>query len=113
MRFLILPAAAGLLTTCSCRPAVPPERANPANRDAAKAQERPQEDAAHSGHSSIRMVFRHDENVSAIAWSPDGKTVASAAGDRRLGVSVKLWDVASGGNIVRFPLHVMVTHLEW
>jgi WD40 repeat protein len=34
----------------------------------------------------------HTGNVYSVAWSPDGKTLASAPDDR----TVKLWDVAAG-----------------
>src|SRR5262245_59609092 len=34
----------------------------------------------------------HTESVQSVAFSPDGKTLASASGDK----SIKLWDVATG-----------------
>jgi WD40 repeat protein len=34
----------------------------------------------------------HTGNVYSIAWSPNGKTLASGSGDR----TVKLWDIATG-----------------
>jgi hypothetical protein len=37
----------------------------------------------------------HTETVVSIAWSPDGKTLASGSGDKTL----KLWNIASGKEI--------------
>ena len=34
----------------------------------------------------------HTDSVSSVAWSPDGKTLASGSGDK----TVKLWEAATG-----------------
>jgi WD40 repeat protein len=51
----------------------------------------------------IRMVGRHPGHVWSVAFSPDGKTLASSA--RRHGV-VRLWDVATGARVRSFPGHM-------
>ena len=40
----------------------------------------------------VREFAGHDRFVTAVAFSPDGKTLASASGDRRM----RLWDVQNG-----------------
>jgi WD40 repeat protein len=50
----------------------------------------------------LRIVGRHPGTVWGVAFSPDGKTVASCA--RRHGV-VRLWDVATGEMVRSYPGH--------
>ena len=40
----------------------------------------------------MKKLKGHDRNVNAVAFSPDGKVLASGAGDNKL----ILWDVATG-----------------
>jgi len=43
----------------------------------------------------------HSGNVSAVAWSPDGKRIASGSYDK----TVQVWDAANGGNIYTYQGH--------
>ncbi len=67
-----------------------------------------------SGEERIRVIDLHDgkelwsavaakQFVTALAFSPDGKTLASAAGFDESGI--RLWDVASGKEIGRLEGH--------
>jgi WD40 repeat protein len=47
-------------------------------------------------------VLKHEATVYAVAWSPDGKLVASANGR---GV-VKLWEAETGKELASLPAHV-------
>src|SRR5437870_12510533 len=52
----------------------------------------------------------HSNYVSAVAWSPDGKRIASASGDH----TVQVWDAANGGHILTYRGHSSdVTSLSW
>ncbi|HEX9133194.1 MAG TPA: WD40 repeat domain-containing protein [Ktedonobacteraceae bacterium] len=43
----------------------------------------------------------HTDYVSAVAWSPDGKRIASASGDH----TVQVWDAANGGHVLTYRGH--------
>ena len=47
-------------------------------------------------------IYRgHSDVVYAVAWSPDGKRMASGSRD----TTVQVWDVATGGNVYTYPGH--------
>jgi len=43
----------------------------------------------------------HSDYVSAVAWSPDGKRIASASGDH----TVQVWDATNGGHVYTYRGH--------
>lgn len=53
----------------------------------------------------VRTIVAHDRPVYGVAISPDGKTIASAAGDYRARKpgEVRLWDIESGTELARLP----------
>ncbi|GHO76562.1 hypothetical protein KSD_43330 [Ktedonobacter sp. SOSP1-85] len=52
----------------------------------------------------------HDDTVDAIAWSPDGKRIASGGGDK----TVQVWDTAKGDHIFTYREHKgAVEGLAW
>src|SRR5260370_26362677 len=40
----------------------------------------------------------HSDYVSAVAWSPDGKRIASASGDH----TAQVWDASNGGHLLTY-----------
>src|SRR5690348_15304988 len=49
----------------------------------------------------LRMYTAHSMRVMAIAWSPDGKLVASGSEDQ----TVQVWDATTGAHIVTYARH--------
>ena len=43
----------------------------------------------------------HSNYVSAVAWSPDGRRIASASGDG----TVQVWNASNGGNVLIYRGH--------
>ena len=46
-------------------------------------------------HAEVRTLRGHSNSIPALAFSPDGKTLASGSMDQ----TVKLWDAATGKEI--------------
>src|SRR5205085_3494273 len=46
----------------------------------------------------VRSFAGHAERVGTVAWSPDGRMLATGSGDRTL----RLWEVASGAERAKF-----------
>ncbi|TMD48140.1 MAG: hypothetical protein E6I90_03640, partial [Chloroflexi bacterium] len=51
----------------------------------------------------------HVKNVTSVAWSPDGKLIASASSDGK----VYIWDAAMGTTLHVFPHKSWVGSLAW
>lgn len=52
----------------------------------------------------------HSDYVSAVAWSPDGKRIASASGDH----TAQIWDASNGGHVLTYRGHSSdVLSLAW
>lgn len=57
--------------------------------------------AAHPGGDTVLNLNQHTDLVNAVAWSPDGKEIATASADH----TVKVWDAQSGSLICTYFGH--------
>ncbi len=60
--------------------------------------------------NTLYICLGHSSRITAVAWSPDGKRLASASYDKTL----QLWDGRSGKNILTYQAHsARVNGLAW
>jgi len=58
----------------------------------------------------LRTLIGHTERLSSLAWSPDGKRLATASGDK----TTKLWDAATGKELLTLTGHIdSVKSVAW
>jgi len=51
----------------------------------------------------------HNGKVNALAWSPDGKSIASGSDDK----TVQVWDAVTGGNVITASESYSVKSISW
>jgi WD40 repeat protein/tRNA A-37 threonylcarbamoyl transferase component Bud32 len=60
--------------------------------------------------TTLYIYHGHADQVFAVAWSPDGKRIASGSRD----TTVQVWDVANGGHVYTYPGHTdSVLSVTW
>ena len=52
-------------------------------------------------HSDLLTLKGHTDRVTSVAYSPDGKRLASGSGDK----TVKVWDLQTGQELLTFKGH--------
>src|SRR5262249_52910434 len=52
-----------------------------------------------NGKKLVKLLLGHTAPVGAVAWAPDGKTLASSGADQ----TIRLWEVATGRQIRSLP----------
>lgn len=57
----------------------------------------------------LHTLAGHKKWVYSLAISPDGQTLASSGGDK----TVKVWHLATGGQLQESPLHTLTGHSDW
>src|SRR6266702_3395984 len=80
----LLPSQAGTL------PPLPPQPARPRQSNLPRPQK-----------NTLYICSGHTSRVTAVAWSPDGKRLASASYDK----TVRIWDAANGNNMQIYRGH--------
>jgi WD40 repeat protein len=69
-----------------------------------------QREQAVAGARVVATYEGHSERILALAWSPDGKYLASAGEDR----TVLIWEIATGRSVHRYGGHLApITALAW
>lgn len=70
----------------------------------------PQSARAGSMGATLLMYRRHSDCVNAVAWSPDGRRIASGSSDKQ----VEVWDTSNGGQIFIYRGHsAAVNAVAW
>ncbi|MCY2986727.1 MAG: SUMF1/EgtB/PvdO family nonheme iron enzyme, partial [Planctomycetota bacterium] len=59
--------------------------------------------------AGLRVLFGHEKKIEALAWSPNGKYLASTGQD----MSVKFWEPSTGRNVRTFVLNSPGLALAW
>ena len=63
-----------------------------------------------SQHSSLLTLSGHGDSVTSIAWSPDGKRLATGSGDK----TAKVWDAETGKELLTLNAHnYPITSVAW
>ncbi len=91
------------------KPDQPPSAQSPDKRHAAFAEDRTIKIIDGRTQRVIRSMAGHTARVTALAFSPDGKLLASGGADRSIGV----WDVRTGRMLLRLKVASAVTGVSF
>ncbi|MDE7226925.1 MAG: caspase family protein [Treponemataceae bacterium] len=61
-----------------------------------------EKNSAERAEPELRFQLGHSDSVYSVAWSPDGKYIASGSGDK----SIKIWDAATGKELRTLEGHL-------